>query len=111
MPSQTAADTIEAFFKSAVVRASSDPMLRHVDGTCRVEVEDVGSWFVRAEHGKLSVTEARGPAPADCTLTASEDDFLRMARGEQNPTTAFLQGRLRVTGQFPLAERFRHLFL
>jgi SCP-2 sterol transfer family len=111
MPGQTTADTIDTFFNGAVVRCSNDPMLRHTDGTCRFEVEGVGSWLVRAEHGKLSVSEARGPAPADCTLTASEDDFLRMARGEQNPLTAFMQGRLQVTGQLALAERFADLFL
>jgi predicted lipid carrier protein YhbT len=110
MGSQTAADTIERFFTSAVARATNDPMLHRAAGTCRFDVVGCGSWLVRADHGVLTVAEARGPSPADCTLTAREDDFLRMARGEQNPLTTFMRGRLQMTGQIPLAERFLHLF-
>jgi len=110
MASSTGAHTIERFFQSAAVRGSSDPMLRHASGTCRFDVVGVGSWLVRADNGTISVSEARGPAPADSILIASEADFLRMVRGDQNPLTAFMQGRLRVTGQLPLAERFLHLF-
>src|SRR5262249_37291367 len=104
------ADTIERFFESAAVRGSSDPMLRHATGTCRFDIVGAGSWLVRADHGAVSVSVALGPTPADSVLTASESDFIRMARGEQNPLTAFMQGRLQVTGQLPLAERFLHLF-
>src|SRR5262249_53105162 len=110
MASPTGVDTIERFFASAVARGSNDPMLRHATGTCRFDIVGIGSWLVRADHGTLSVNEARGPTPADCTLTASADDFVRMARGEQNPLTTFMRGRLQLTGRIQLAERFLHLF-
>src|SRR5262249_47480624 len=104
------ADAIGRFFESAALRGSNDPMFRHATGTCRFDVLGVGSWLVQVDQGTISVSEAQGPAPADSVLTASENDFLRMARGEQNPLTTFMQGRLQVTGHLPLAERFLHLF-
>jgi hypothetical protein len=110
MNSQTAVSTIERFFAGAVERAGNDPMLRRAVGTCRFDVVGCGSWLVRADRGVLTVDEAHEQLPADCTLTASEDDFLRMARGEQNPLTTFMRGRLQTSGQISLAERFLHLF-
>ena len=110
MASPSGVDTIERFFAGAAVRASSDPMLRRATGTCRFDIVGAGSWLVRADHGALSVNAATESTLADCTLIATEDDFVRMARGEQNPLTSFMRGRLRMTGRISLAERFLHLF-
>jgi putative sterol carrier protein len=43
---------------------------------------------------------------ADCVIASSEDDFMRMIRGEQNPLTALLQGRINITGDMALAQKF-----
>ena len=110
MASQTMVETIDHFFELAVVRGHTDPMLRRTSGSCRFDVVGVGSWLVRADHGTVTVSETESSTPADSTLTASEEDFLLMARGQQSPLTAFMQGRLQVTGAWTLAERFTHLF-
>ena len=42
-------------------------------------------------------------AEADCTIAMSLDDFKEMAAGELDGTTAFMMGKLRVTGDMGVA--------
>jgi putative sterol carrier protein len=110
MASKTDVDTIGYFFENAAARGKSDFMLRRASGSCRFDVEGVGSWLVRADQGAITFTEAESSTAADSILTATESDFLAMANGQQNPMTAFMQGRLKITGNLALADRFARLF-
>ncbi|MCY4190000.1 MAG: SCP2 sterol-binding domain-containing protein [Rhodospirillaceae bacterium] len=40
---------------------------------------------------------------ADCTITMSLDDFKELATGELEPTTAFMMGKLKVSGDISIA--------
>lgn len=40
---------------------------------------------------------------ADCTITMSMDDFMKMAGGDLDPTTAFMMGKLKVSGDMSVA--------
>ena len=42
-------------------------------------------------------------SPADCTITVSKDDLIAMTAGELDPTTAFMTGRLKITGDMSAA--------
>ena len=42
-------------------------------------------------------------SPADCTVTVSKDDLIAMTTGELDPTTAFMTGRLKITGDMSAA--------
>jgi putative sterol carrier protein len=42
-------------------------------------------------------------APADCTITLSQDDLENMLAGELSPTAAFMQGKLKVSGDMSIA--------
>jgi putative sterol carrier protein len=42
-------------------------------------------------------------APADCTISLAKDDLESMIAGELNPTSAFMQGKLKVDGDMSVA--------
>jgi putative sterol carrier protein len=81
-----------------------NPQLEGMRASYRFDIEDAGSWHVAIDDGDTRISE--GKMDADCVITSSEEDFLRMIRGEQNPLTAVLQGRINVTGDMALAQKF-----
>jgi putative sterol carrier protein len=100
-------DTTQAFFARLAERGY-EPLLHSVSGTIRWDIEDAGSWFVAVNNG--SPTVSRDTAGADCTLACSREDFDRMVMGKQNPTTLFMQGKMKITGDLGLAQMFQRLF-
>ena len=42
-------------------------------------------------------------APADCTVIVSKDDLEAMTRGELDPTTAFMTGKLKINSDMSVA--------
>lgn len=48
-----------------------------------------------------SVSQDTGPA--DTTIKVKREDFLAMAEGKLDPTSAFMQGKLRVEGDMGVA--------
>lgn len=46
---------------------------------------------------------------ADCTITMSKADFEEMLAGELNPTSAFMQGKLKVDGDMSIAMQLSSL--
>jgi predicted lipid carrier protein YhbT len=50
------------------------------------------------ENGKLLESSLGDDADADFTLTLSYDDSVKMQKGELDPNAAFMQGRMKVTG-------------
>jgi putative sterol carrier protein len=100
------ADTARSIMAEAQRRREDlrpDPRLQGISGSYRFEVEGVGSWRVEVRDEVVTVTESA--APADCVIRCDEADFVRIARGEQNLLTAFMQGRVQVEGDFVLAQR------
>jgi putative sterol carrier protein len=72
------------------------------------EIDGVGTWKVDVSDGNVSVTEGGGAA--DATIRASEETFEAIARGEQNPTTAYMTGKLKVEGDMGAALKLQKLF-
>jgi putative sterol carrier protein len=54
------------------------------------------------------VTE--GDGDADTTITASADTFRKIASREQNPTAAYMSGKLKVKGDMGQAMKLQKLF-
>ena len=46
---------------------------------------------------------------ADCTLSISMDDFMSMVNGELDGTTAFMMGKLKVSGDMAIAMKLQGL--
>ena len=72
------------------------------------EVDGAGTWTVRVDDGKVDVEE--GDTDGDCTISTSADTFMQIVRGERNPTSAYMQGKLRVRGDLGSAMKLQRLF-
>jgi putative sterol carrier protein len=76
--------------------------------TYRFEIDGSGDWTVDVDDGKVSVTENGGDA--DTTISTSSETFMKIARGEQNPTAAYMSGKLKVKGDMGQAMKLQKLF-
>jgi putative sterol carrier protein len=76
--------------------------------TYRFEVDGAGTWTVDVDDGRISVSENGGDA--DCTIATTSETFMKIARGEQNPTAAYMSGRLKVKGDMGQAMKLQKLF-
>ena len=72
------------------------------------EIEDAGTWKVDVDDGTVKVTE--GPGEAECVISTSEETFEKIASGEQNPTSAYMTGKLKVKGDMGAAMKLQKLF-
>ena len=72
------------------------------------DIEGAGRWKVEVDDGKVTVT--RGGDDADAVITTSEETFTKIANGEQNPTSAYMTGKLKVKGDMGAAMKLQKLF-
>jgi putative sterol carrier protein len=54
-------------------------------------------------------TVTNDDAPADCTVTVSREDLEAMVRGELDPMSAMLRGRLRIKGDMAVAMQLQSM--
>jgi putative sterol carrier protein len=100
-------ESAREFFETLPDRAvSRGPQA--LDASYRFDVDGAGRWRVESDGEKLVVSES--DAPADCVIRTDEQTFLRIVRGEQSPTGAYMTGRVKVEGDLGLALRLRDLF-
>jgi putative sterol carrier protein len=72
------------------------------------EIAGAGTWKVDVTDGSVTVTE--GASDADVTIRTSPETFSAIASGEQNPTTAYMTGKLKVEGDMGAALKLQKLF-
>jgi putative sterol carrier protein len=72
------------------------------------DIEGAGKWTVRVEDGNVNVSE--GGEDADAVISTSEETFEKIASGEQNPTSAYMTGKLKVKGNMGAAMKLQKLF-
>jgi putative sterol carrier protein len=100
-------DTTDAFFARLAERGH-EPLLNSVSGNIRCDIEGVGSWYVVVKKGSMTVS--RDTTEADCVITCSQEDFDRMVVGKQNPTTLYMQGKMKIKGNLVLSQMVQRLF-
>jgi len=71
--------------------------------------EGGGTWAAKIENGKCEVAQGATEAPT-ATVTAVAADYLALVRGELNPMSAFMSGKLRVAGDMSLMMKFMDWF-
>jgi putative sterol carrier protein len=79
-----------------------------LNASYRFEIDGAGSWLVEVDDGKVSVSEDGGDA--DTIISTSADTFMKIASGEQNPTSAYMSGKLKVKGDMGQAMKLQKLF-
>jgi putative sterol carrier protein len=72
------------------------------------DIEGAGKWKVDVQDGNVSVTE--NAEDADVTITTSEETFDKITSGEQNATSAYMTGKLKVKGDMGAAMKLQKLF-
>ena len=95
------------FFESLESRVDSTKAAG-LTASYRFEIDGAGTWHVDVDDGKVSVSENGGDA--DTTISASADTFMKIAKGEQNPTSAYMSGKLKVKGDMGQAMKLQKLF-
>ncbi len=75
----------------------------------RITGNDGGSWYVIVRDGECRVEEGTHHEPR-VTLTMSAEDWLAMINRELTGMKAFMTGKLKVSGDLMLAQRFYELF-
>jgi len=71
-------------------------------GTLKFDFGADGSVLIDGKSTPNSVSDGEGKS-ADCTISVTLADFEKMAKGELDGTSAFMQGKLRVAGDMGLA--------
>jgi putative sterol carrier protein len=72
------------------------------------DIEGAGKWTVSVDDGNVKVSE--GGENADAVISTSEETFEKIASGEQNPTSAYMTGKLKVKGDMGAAMKLQKLF-
>ena len=72
------------------------------------DIEGEGQWLVKVADGAVTVTEGSGDA--DATITTSGETFEKIVAGEQNPTTAYMTGKLKIKGDMGAAMKLQKIF-
>ena len=101
------AGSVKEFFDG--LASSVDPAkTAGMSNTYVFDIGGAGAWTVEVSDGSVSVGEGAGEG--DCTISASEENFLKIVRGEQNPTTAYMSGKLKIKGDMGAAMKLQKLF-
>ena len=72
------------------------------------DIDGAGTWTVKVADGAVTVDE--GDTGGDCTISTSAETFVKVVKGEQNPTAAYMSGKLKIKGDMGAAMKLQKLF-
>ena len=76
-----------------------------LDASYVFDIDGGGVWTVKVENGSVSVVE--GAHGGDCTISTSEEVFEKIVAGAQNPLTAYMTGKIKVSGDVGAAMKLK----
>jgi putative sterol carrier protein len=71
--------------------------------------QEPGDWFAVIKDGKCEVSRGTTPAPR-MTLKANSEDYVKIFTGELDGMQAFMQGKIKLTGDLNLAMKLMQMF-
>jgi putative sterol carrier protein len=100
-------DSVAAFFQELPNRA--DPAKTGgMNNSYVFDIDGAGTWTVRVTDGAVTVDE--GDMGGDVTISTSAEVFEKIVAGQQNPTAAYMSGKLKVKGDMGAAMKLQKLF-
>ena len=99
--------TAREFFETLETRVDAS-RTAGMNNSYLFDIDGAGRWKVDVQDGKVSVTE--GGEDADAVIATSQETFEKIASGEQNPTSAYMTGKLKVKGDMGAAMKLQKLF-
>src|SRR5436305_12944066 len=101
------AETTGEVFEGLPARANASK-LAGMNNSYSFDVEGAGKCVLTITDGTVSVREGAGGAA--CTISATEENFQRILSGEQNATSAYMTGKLKIKGDMGAAMKLQKLF-
>jgi len=103
-------DSVADFFAALPARAEREAdRTRGLHDTYLFDVSGAGTWTVAVEDGTVTVSEG-DTGHATCTIATDEKTFLGIAGGATSPISAFMRGKIRVSGDTGAAMRLKTIF-
>lgn len=99
--------TVQEFFDTLPSRADTSKTAG-MTNSYAFDIEGAGQWTVKVEDGSIRVVD--GIDDADVTISASQEVFQKIVAGEQNPTAAYMTGKLKLKGDMSAAMKLQKVF-
>ena len=99
--------TVQEFFETLPAQADMS-RTAGMNNSYAFDIEGAGQWTVKVEEGSVRVVE--GIEDGDVTISASEEVFQKILSGEQNPTAAYMTGKIKLKGDMGAAMKLQKLF-
>jgi putative sterol carrier protein len=99
--------TVQEFFEGLPSRVNPE-RIEGMSNTYVFDIKGAGVWTVAVADGAITVSE--GASDADCTFSTTEENFEKIVAGEQNPTTAYMTGKLKIKGDMGAAMKLQKIF-
>jgi putative sterol carrier protein len=100
--------TVQEFFEALPSRADTSKTA-DMNNSYAFDIEGAGQWTVKVADGAVAVEQGMDDG-ADCTISTSQEVFEKIVAGEQNPTSAYMTGKLKLKGDMGAAMKLQKLF-
>lgn len=99
-----------------IVEAMPQYLVAEKAGTTKATIlfdlsgDGAGKWWVKIHEGKAESGKGEPPETPNVTLMADAGDWVKIMTGKMDPTTSFMQGKLKIKGDMGLAIKMQTLF-
>jgi putative sterol carrier protein len=100
--------TVQEFFETLPSKADAS-RTAGMNNSYAFDIEGAGQWTVKVTDGSVTVGDGLEDG-ADCTISASQEIFEKILAGEQNATSAYMTGKLRLKGDMGAAMKLQKIF-